>query len=137
MLNEVGLNAQLRMVEVAEHEQFYSRPYVEGTPYVIGAQHDNSRGDPVFSMYFKYHSEGRQSGVYDDRVDALIDAATAATGAERAALWSELFALLHDDIVADGLLFHMVGFARVAEDVDYTPTIATNSSLQLAEIGLD
>jgi peptide/nickel transport system substrate-binding protein len=137
MLNEVGLNAQLRMVEVAEHEQFYSRPYVEGTPYVIGAQHDNSRGDPVFSMYFKYHSEGRQSGVYDDRVDALIDGATAATGEERAALWSELFALLHEEIVADGLLFHMVGFARVAEDVDYTPTIATNSSLQLAEIGLN
>ena len=137
MLNEAGFNAQLRMVEVAEHEQYYSRPYVEDAVYVVGAQHDNSRGDPVFSMYWKYHSDGRQSGVYDERVDELIDAATAATGAERAALWSELFALLHDEIVADGLLFHMVGFARVAEDISYTPTIATNSSLQLAEIGLD
>jgi peptide/nickel transport system substrate-binding protein len=137
MLNEVGFNAQLRMVEVAEHEQYYSRPYVEDAVYVVGAQHDNSRGDPVFSMYWKYHSDGRQSGVYDDRVDQLIDAATAATGDERSALWSELFAFLHDEIVADALLFHMVGFARVAEDISYTPTIATNSSLQLAEIGLD
>ena len=137
MLGDVGFNARLQMVEVAEHEQFYSRPYVEGTPYLVGAQHDNSRGDPVFSMYFKYHSEGRQSGVYDDRVDALIEQATAATGDERAALWSELFALLHDEIVSDVLLFHMVGFARVAEGVDYTPTIATNSSLQLADIGLN
>lgn len=137
MLNDAGFNAQLRMVEVAEHEQFYSRPYVEDTVYVVGAQHDNSRGDPVFSMFFKYHSEGRQSGVYDERVDALIDAATAATGDERAALWSELFGLLHDEIVSDALLFHMVGFARVSEDVSYTPTIATNSSLQLAEIGLN
>ncbi|WP_296644934.1 ABC transporter substrate-binding protein [Roseinatronobacter sp.] len=136
MLTDVGFNARLQMVEVAEHEQFYSRPYVEGTPYVIGAQHDNSRGDPVFSMYFKYHSEGRQSGVYDQRVDDLIDRATAATGDARAALWSELFALLHDEILSDVLLFHMVGFARVSETVDFTPTIATNSSLQLSEIGL-
>lgn len=134
MLNEGGLNAKLRMVEVAEHEQYYSRPFVEGQPYVIGAQHDNSRGDPVFSMYFKYDSEGRQSGTYDDHVDDLIARATAATGDERAALWSELFAYLRDEIVADGLLFHMVGVARVGDKVEFTPTIATNSSLQLADI---
>ncbi|MHA7888236.1 hypothetical protein [Roseicyclus sp.] len=66
-----------------------------------------------------------------------IEQATAATGDARAALWSELFALLHDEIVSDVLLLHMVGFARVAESIDYTPTIATNSSLQSADIGLD
>ena len=137
MLNDAGFNVALQMVEVAEHEQYYSKPYVQDRPILVGAQHDNSRGDPVFSMFFKYDSEGRQSGISDQRVDELIDEASAATGDERKALWSELFAYLHDEVIADVLLFHMVGFARVAEDVDYTPTIATNSQLQLAEIGLN
>jgi peptide/nickel transport system substrate-binding protein len=136
MLNEVGFSATLRMVEVAEHEQYYSKPYPEseGTRLVL-AQHDNSRGDPAFSMFFKYASEGTQSGVNDPKVDDLIARASAATGEERAALWSELFAYVHDEIVADVLLFHMVGLSRVSERLDFTPTIATNQQLQLAEIG--
>lgn len=136
MLNEVGFNASLRMVEVAEHEQYYSKPYPEGRPaQLVVAQHDNSRGDPVFSMYFKYHSQGTQSGVNDPHADDLIERASAATGDERAALWSELFAYVHDEVVADVLLFHMVGHSRVGEHIDFTPTIATNQQLQLAEIG--
>lgn len=135
MLKDVGFNASLRMVEVAEHEQYYSKPYPEGRPaQLVMAQHDNSRGDPVFSMYFKYHSQGTQSGVNDPKVDELIGKASAATGAERAALWSELFAYVQKDIVADALLFHMVGHSRVGERLEFKPTIATNSQLQLAEI---
>jgi peptide/nickel transport system substrate-binding protein len=135
MLTDVGFNATLRMVEVAEHEQYYSKPYPEsdGTRLVL-AQHDNSRGDPAFSMFFKYASEGTQSGVNDPKVDDLITRASAATGDERAALWSELFKYVHDDIVADVLLFHMVGLSRVSERLDFTPTIATNQQLQLSEI---
>lgn len=136
MLSDAGFNIRLQMVEVAEHEQYYSKPYVDTQPVLVGAQHDNSRGDPVFSMYFKYHSEGRQSGIADAKADELIEAATAATGDEREALWSELFGYLHDEVIADVLLFHMVGHARVGDSVDFTPTIATNSQLQLAEIGL-
>ncbi|TQS70135.1 peptide ABC transporter substrate-binding protein [Rhodobacteraceae bacterium] len=136
MLNDAGFNIKLQMVEVAEHEQYYSKPYVDGRgPILVGAQHDNSRGDPVFSMFFKYDSEGRQSGIADQKVDDLIAQATAATGEEREALWSELFAYLHDDVIADVLLFHMVGHARVGSRVAFTPTIATNSQLQLSEIG--
>src|SRR5690606_21644719 len=101
MLTDVGFHASLRMVEEAEHEQVYSKPYpeIEGTRLVM-AQHDNSRGDPVFSMFFKYASEGTQSGVADPKVDDLIARASAATGDERAALWSELFAYVHDEVVA-------------------------------------
>lgn len=135
MLTDAGFNASLRMVEVAEHEQFYSKPYpeFEGTRLVV-AQHDNSRGDPVFSMFFKYASEGTQSGVADPALDDMIAKASAATGDERAALWSDVFAYVHDTIVADVLLFHMVGLSRVSERLDFTPTIATNAQLQLSEI---
>ena len=136
MLKEAGFNASLKMVEVAEHEQYYSKPYPEGRPaQLVVAQHDNSRGDPVFSMYFKYHSQGTQSGVNDPKVDELIEKASAATGDERAALWSELFAYVQKDIVADVLLFHMVGHSRVNERLAFTPTIATNQQLQLTESG--
>ena len=39
------------------------------------------------------------------------------------------------EVVADVLLWHMVGFSRVSERLDWRPSIATNSQLQLAQIG--
>lgn len=136
MFQEAGFNIKLQMYEVAEFEKQYSKPYPENRrPQLVAAQHDNSRGDPVFSMFFKYDSKGRQSGIADPKVDQMIADATAATGDKRTEDWKKLIAYLHDDVVADVLLFHMVGFARVNERIDFTPTIATNSQLQLAEIG--
>lgn len=134
-LQEVGFNIELKFVEVAEHEQYYSKPYAEGRgPQIVAAMHDNSKGDPSFSMFFKYATEGTQSGFSDPKVDDLITRASAAVGDERAKLWSELIAYLHDEVVADVLLFHMVGFSRVSERLDFKPTMATNSMLQLSEI---
>lgn len=136
MLADVGFNIKLQFVEVAEHEEYYSKPYpTDIGPYMLAAMHDNNKGDPAFSMFFKYDSEGRQSGVSDPKVDELIAAAEAATDEERTALWQELVAYLHDDIVADALLFHMVSFARVGPRLDFKPSIATNSQLQLSQIG--
>jgi peptide/nickel transport system substrate-binding protein len=134
-LQEVGLKVELKFVEVAEHEVYYSKPFKEGRgPQLVAAMHDNSKGDPSFSMFFKYDSEGTQSGFSDPKVDDLIARASAAVGDERAKLWSELIAYVHDDVVADVLLFHMVGFSRVSERLDFKPTMATNSMLQLSEI---
>lgn len=134
-LQEVGLEVELKFVEVAEHEQYYSKPFAEGRgPQLVAAMHDNSKGDPSFSMFFKYATDGTQSGFSDPKVDDLIKRASAAVGDERAKLWSELIAYLHDEVVADVLLFHMVGFSRVSERLDFKPTMATNSMLQLSEI---
>jgi peptide/nickel transport system substrate-binding protein len=138
MLQDVGFTVEVQMVEVAQQEEIYSKPYKEGRPpQMLAVQHDNSRGDPVFSMFFKYDSQGRQSGIADPKVDAMIARATAATGEERTEDWQQLFAYLHDEVVPDVLLFHMVSFARVGEGIDFTPTIATNSQLELADIGFE
>lgn len=138
MLQEVGFTVEVQMVEVAQQEELYSKPFKDGRPpQMLAVQHDNSRGDPVFSMFFKYDSQGRQSGISDPKVDDLIARASAATGEERAALWSELFAYLHDQVVPDVLLFHMVSFARVGDRISFQPTIATNSLLELSDITLD
>ena len=124
------------MVEVAEWLEYYSKPFAEDRgPIMVMAQHDNANGDPVFSMYFKYASDGLQSGVTDPKLDAMIAEATAATGAEREALWKEAFAYIHTDQVIDVFLFHMVGFSRVNPRLDFVPTIRTNSELQLSQIG--
>jgi peptide/nickel transport system substrate-binding protein len=136
-LQDVGFKIDLKFVEVAEHESYYSKPFKEGRgPIIVAAMHDNSKGDPSFTMFFKYASEGTQAGFSDPKSDDLIKRASAAVGDERAKLWSQLIAYLHDDVVADGLLFHMVGFSRVSPRVEFQPSIATNSMLQLSEIGI-
>lgn len=135
MLQDVGFNVEVQMVEVAQQEELYSKPFKEGRPpQMLLVSHDNSRGDPVFSMFFKYDSKGRQSGIADPKVDDMIAKATAATGDERTKDWQQLIAYLHDDVVPDVLLFHMVSFARIGDRIAFTPTIATNSQLELSDI---
>ncbi len=101
MLQDVGFTVEVQMLEVAQIEELYNKPFKEGRPpQMLAVQHDNSRGDPVFSMFFKYASEGRQSGHRRpegrraDRQGLRGDRRRA-----RRALWSELIAYLHDEVV--------------------------------------
>ncbi len=135
MFKDVGFNAKLEMYEVAEWVDIYTAPYAEDRgPNLVEAMHDNAKGDPVFSMFFKYACEGAQSGMCDKKVDDMIAKATAATGDDRAKLWKDLIAYIHTEVVTDVFLFHMVGFSRVSEKLDFKPSIATNSELQLSQI---
>lgn len=135
MWQDAGFNVKLQMLETAEWNEYYSKPFpVDRGPIIVAAQHDNANGDPVFSMFNKYAAEGVQSGIEDPRLDGMIAAATAATGAEREALWKDTFAYVFDEAVADVFLWHMVGFTRVSERLDFEPTIKTNSELQLSQI---
>ncbi len=136
MFQDAGFNMNLKMVEVAEWLEHYSKPFAEDRgPEIVEAQHDNANGDPVFSMFFKYASEGLQAGVQDTTLDDMIAASTALTGDDRKASWEETFKYIHEDLVADVMLFHMVGFSRVNSRLDFTPSIRTNSELQLSQIG--
>lgn len=135
MLSDVGLTVKLQMTEVAEYNTYYNRPFAEGRgPQLVSAQHDNAKGDPVFSMYFKYGSEGLQSGLVYPELDAKISKATESSGDDRAALWSEVMTDIHDELIGDVEMFHMVGFSRVNPRLNFTPTISTNSELRLSEI---
>jgi len=138
MLSDVGLTVKLQMTEVAEYNTYYNRPFAEGRgPQLVSAQHDNAKGDPVFSMYFKYGSEGLQSGLVYPELDAKISKATESSGDDRAALWSEVMTDIHDELIGDVEMFHMVGFSRVNPRLNFTPTISTNSELRLSEIGFN
>jgi peptide/nickel transport system substrate-binding protein len=134
MFAEVGFNTKLEMVEVAQWIEHYSKPFAAGDkPALVMAMHDNNRGDPVFSMYFKYACDGLQSGICDEELDKYIAEATATAGEGRGEAWRAAFRRAND-LAADVFLFHMVGFSRVSERLDFTPTIATNSELQLSQI---
>jgi peptide/nickel transport system substrate-binding protein len=49
-------------------------------------------------------------------------------------MFQEIFKTLREEIVPDVMLYHMVGFSRVSPRIDFKPSIATNSELQLAQI---
>lgn len=135
MLQEVGLNVKLDMYDVSVWNNYFVAPFVaDSGPTLTQSQHDNATGDPVFTAYVKYAEGGSHSMVRDPAVDKMIAEATAATGEERAKLWQALFAKVNEEIIADIPMFHMVGFTRVSPRLDFQPTIAANSELQLSQI---
>ena len=135
MLSEAGFNLKIKMMETAGWLNFLSRPYAEDRgPTLVQGQHDNNNGDAVFSMYNKYACEGAQSTTCDSKVEAGIKAATAATGDKRRDTWQEVQRRLHQDIVPDVQMFHMVGFSRVNPRINFTPSISTNSELQVSQV---
>ena len=138
MYDAVGIKTTLRMTEANEWFDLLFRPFAEDRPpSLFQSQHDNNNGDAVFTIFAKYHSEGGQSTIADAELDSLIDRGGAATGAERTQLYQDAFKRLHEEIVPDIMLFHMVGFTRVNPRLNFEPSISTNTEVQLSEISFN
>jgi peptide/nickel transport system substrate-binding protein len=138
MYQAVGLNVSLRMTEAAEWFELAFKPFPEDrAPNIFQTSHDNNNGDAVFTIGGKYLSSSDQSTIAVPELDALIDKASAATGDERRETFEEAFRMIHEDIVPDVGFFHMVGFTRVNPRLDFEPSIATNSELQLSQIAFN
>lgn len=137
MLRAVGLNVNVEMLEVAQWLELANKPFAEDRePNIFLSMHDNNAGDAAFTAFFKYHSDGRQSELHDPELDALIEKAGTLSGEERAAAYQEVFRMIHEDIVADVQLFHMVNYMRVGPRLDFTPTLANAVELQLAQLAI-
>lgn len=135
MLNDIGLNVTLQMMDQSQMGPKQMKPFAENRPpELIVDQHDNNRGDAVFSVYGKYHSEGVFSRTEDPYLDFLIDTATSQTGEERTKTWQKAFDRIENGLIADAMLFHMVGYAAVGPRINYTPNLATNSEVTLSSI---
>ncbi len=136
MYEAVGLKVKLRMTEASEWYDLLFKRYAENRPPMLFQdQHDNNNGDAVFTIYVKYHSKGGQSTISDPELDKLIDEASQSTGEKRTKLFQQAFKRIHEVIVPDVQLFHMVGFCRVNKRLNFHPSIATNSELQLSSVG--
>jgi peptide/nickel transport system substrate-binding protein len=133
MYKAVGFNVKLKMVESAAAAVYQRKPYPPG-PYVTDNSHDNRMGDAVFTVFNRYHSDGLQSHISDKKLDGLIEKAQVATGEERRNLWRAVFKSIHEDIVCDVFLYHMVGYCRVGKRINFKPSIATNGEIELAQI---
>jgi len=135
MLQAVGVKVKLRMLEVGEWLNILTKPYAEDRkPVLLQAQHDNNNGDAVFSVFNKYACKGAQATTCDPKLDALIEKASTLSGDERRKTWQEVFRIINEDMVADVWMYHMVGYSRVGNKINFTPSISTNSELHLEDI---
>jgi peptide/nickel transport system substrate-binding protein len=137
MYQAIGLKIRVEMLDAAAWVDWLTKPFADDRPVNIQqGQHDNNNGDPVFTVFNKYHSEGGQSVLSNPDLDKMIEGAEVATGADRIEKWQAVFAKINDEIIADVPMYHMVGYSRVGPDVDFTPDISSNSELQVAHVKL-
>ena len=137
MLNQIGLNVKLEWFEAAVKNKMQVKPFDPNRrPQIFVDQHDNTAGDPVFTIPSRYRSDGSQSKLSDPKLDAMIDEAISATGEERVAKWKAVSEYIDTEILPDALMFHMVGFAAIGPNVEYTPNMTTNSSVKLRDFAV-
>jgi peptide/nickel transport system substrate-binding protein len=135
MYKAVGLNVKLKMLEKGAMAPYENRPFPKNVgPYIVHKTHDNNKGDAVFTAYFKYHCKGVQSSTCDKEVDDLIEKAQAATGEQRRNLWRAAFKRIHEELIPDVTLFHLVAYARVGKRINFKPSAATMNEIPLEQI---
>jgi peptide/nickel transport system substrate-binding protein len=135
MYKAVGLNAKLKMYEVGVWRSHQNKPFPTNIgPYIMQRSHDKNKGDAGFTVFYNYHCKSNQSSMCDKAADDLIEKAQVAIGEERKNLWRAAFKRIHEEIIPDVILFHMVGYARVGKRINFKPTMATTSEIQLSEI---
>ncbi|WP_146592048.1 ABC transporter substrate-binding protein [Puniceibacterium confluentis] len=133
--SEIGLTTEIRTFDTGNWLRYQNRPFPEpDMPNVHTDQHDNLLGDATFTLFNKYHSDGVNSTLHDAEVDALIEKGEPATGAARTEAFQAAFARIHDDLVADVFMYHMVGYTRVSPRVIWKPSVSTNSELDLSQV---
>ena len=135
MYQAVGLNVKLKMFETGVYRQYDYQPYPKNVgPYVIHKTHDNNNGDAVFTVSQQYSRKGRSGSTCDKTLDDLIEKAQVAVGEERRNLWRSTFKRIHEEIVSNVFLYHLVAYSRSGKRINFKPTIATCLEIPLAEI---
>lgn len=133
--SELGLTIEVRALEAADWVRYLDKPFPgDRGPTLFQQQHDNNTGDAGFTIPVMYTSNGQYSTVEDEALDTVISGAMTASGEERAAQFAEAARMVHDDIVADIPMYHMVGYVRVNPRLNWAPDLKTNGEIQLSRI---
>lgn len=134
--SEIGLNITIQELEAADWVRYLDKPFPEERgPTLFQQQHDNNTGDAGFTAPVMYTSEGQYSTVQNPELDAVILDAMTSAGAERGEKFAEAFRIVHDEVIADVPMYHMIGYVRVSPRIDYTPNLKTNGEVRLSAIG--
>ena len=138
MLNAVGLNVRLQMVEAAQKNRMQVKPFAEGRPpQIFVDQHDNNKGDAVFTVAAKWRSDAGQSKTDDAYLDYLIDYASQQdVGPARVEAWHRVMERV-EALIPNAMLYHMVGYAAVGPRISYQPNLETNNAILLADISFN
>lgn len=132
---DAGFTMKLTMLDVADWTRYLQKPFpADRGPTLLQVQHDNNKGDAAFTVPLLYRSSGSYATLSDPALDGEIDAALAATGAQRTEGFQALFDKVHDGLAADVPMFHMVGYTAVGPRIDWRPSLATNSEIPLSQI---
>jgi len=135
MWQAAGLNVKLVMLDVADWLRYLQKPYpAERGANLLQMMHDNNKGDAAFTIPIFYRSSGQYSMMNDPAVDKEIDVAMAATGQAREDAFKKIFDQMRKEVVPDIPMFHMIGYTRVGERLDWKPDITTNSEIPLANL---
>jgi peptide/nickel transport system substrate-binding protein len=135
MWADLGLNITVQQLEAADWVRYLDKPFPEGrNPTIFQQQHDNNTGDAGFTVPVMYTTEGQYSTVENTDLDALVLDAMTSSGEERCQLFADAFAMVHDEIIADVPMYHMIGYVRVGDRIAYEPDLKTNSEVRLSEI---
>lgn len=135
MFGSVGLNVKLEMLDRAVWTDINRKPHpADRAPNMVQSQHDNDKGDAVFTFNSRYGCNGISAVTCWPDMDERAAHTATLSGEEREKAWQELFRIIYEEKVPDVYLFHMVGFSRVGSRIDFTPSTATNSEIQISEM---
>lgn len=133
--SEIGLNIEIRNLEAADWVRYLDKPFPgDRGATLFQQQHDNNTGDAGFTIPVMYTSNGQYSTVADPALDKVILDAMTATGEERGAGFREAARMVHDEIIADVPMYHMIGYSRVNPRLDWQPDLTTNGEIRLSGI---
>jgi peptide/nickel transport system substrate-binding protein len=133
--SELGLNIEIRALEAADWVRYLDKPFPgDRGPTLFQQQHDNNTGDAGFTIPVMYTSHGQYSTVEDPELDAIILKAMTSTGEARAQGFREAADMVHDEIIADVPMYHMIGYVRVNPRLDWRPDLKTNGEIRLSSI---
>ena len=132
--SELGLNIEIQALEAADWVRYLDKPFPgDRGPTLFQQQHDNNTGDASFTIPVMYSTNGQYSTVEDPALDEVITRAMTSTGADRANSFGKAAQMVHDDVIADIPMYHMVGYVRVSPRLDWKPNLKTNSEIQLSK----
>lgn len=130
-----GFNMKLKMYELGQWRKLHVKPFPEQRPpAILQAMHDNATGDAGFSAVYKHACEATTGTLCNEHMDEVISRSMQASGEDRVEGFKEVARLSFEEYVDNIYLAHMVGFARVAERINYEPNVLTNGLLKLEDI---
>jgi len=137
-LKDVGFNVNIVSLDTEAWLQLLRAPFPpDQKPTIVAASHDNITGDASFTFNSYVSSEGPNSTVRNEEIDALLAEAGTAQGERRAELYQEASRVLYEEVHAIIPVAEQSKLLLLGDGVEYEPNGLTGIELRLNEIQLN